>query len=130
MVFGKSFLLVFFTLTKKFVNNLEIADIILRYCHFEWCNETKNKIKAVNGVNSSSSFFSQNENNNNDFDNISIFDDRFKLFIKEQLEKHIDICVKIDLINTVHKIGEIKEAISKSRTLLKIKKTSSCIKMY
>lgn len=114
---------------KKYLNNLEVANIILRHCHIEWCNETKSKIKATSGVHPHSSFMHTNSiTNETDIDNVIVIDDKFKLLIKELLEKHADICIRMEFMGTVHKLGEIKEAISKSRSLLKLKKTSSLIK--
>lgn len=150
--------LMLFSILKKFIsgasfykrkhrNNLEIADIVLRHCHKEWCNETRNKIKKEQSVekkgteSSTNVGVSTNANANlnstpnktnsqntqeevKNIDNITIFDDKFKNLIKEQLEKHADILIKMEFLNSVNKLGEIREVISKSKTLLKIKKES------
>ena len=60
-----------------------------------------------------------------DNDNVLVFEDKFKLFIREQLEKHIDLVISNEFLNSIAKMGEIKEVIGKCKGLLKIKKDSN-----
>lgn len=186
-VLVKKFLVGYSYYRKKHINNLEIANILLKYCHQEYKSKQKfstnseshiksainaiintNIDKASNLLNLSSinppsnlnntvmNFLSgnlNNKNNNNtenkdsvefediedkirqiknsenmivshDIDNVLVFDDKFKLFIKEQLERHIDVVISIEFLNSISKMGEIKEVIGKCKGMLKIKKDS------
>lgn len=120
---------------KKYENNTEVANIVLKHCHTEWFIETRSRLKnqALNEKDNTSKPItptnirknSISEEEKKNLDNIIIFDDKFRMFIKEQLEKHADILIKIEFLNSVTKLGEIKDAIAKSKSMLKIKKESS-----
>jgi hypothetical protein len=130
---------------RKYVNNIEVANIVLRHCHQEWSNETKNKIKTMQNMpgpttptkeqtvtfptnsQQTTSEIKPEYDNDKEIDNIKIYDDKFRLLIKDNLEKHVDILIKIEFLNSVTNLGEIKEAISKSKTLLKVRKNSPLI---
>ena len=60
-----------------------------------------------------------------DIDNINVFDDKFKLFIKENFEKNCDLVISLEFLNTISKMGHIKEVIGKCKRMLKIKKCST-----
>ena len=60
-----------------------------------------------------------------EIENIGVFDDKLKLFIKEQLEKHLDLVISLEFLNSIRKMGEIKEMIGKCNVMLKMKKDSS-----
>lgn len=188
-VFVKKFIVGYSYYKKKHINNLEIANLVLKHCHQEYKSKQKNCINpdshmktALNAIlhgnidNSNSNAndntrnsqpstnisnilsiinstnilnnFGNLENKDNlvefediedkikqikytenvvvshDIDNINVFDDKFKLFIKEQLEKHIDLVISNEFLNSIAKMGEIKEVIGKCKQMLKIKKDS------
>ena len=172
---------------KKHINNLEIANLVLKHCHQEYKSKQKiainsdshmktalNAILQINTDNnninsnynnrsiqissSNVSGVNANSGNNNstinlenkdnivefediedkikqiknsenmvishDIDNVLVFEDKFKSFIKEQLEKHLDLVISNEFLNTIAKMGEIKEVIGKCKGVLKTKKDS------
>jgi len=133
--FSKKFISGIFFYKKKYQNNLEVAKIIMAHCHTEWCS-TSNKEKAKNSstpthnqISYSSETKIKNENEPiKNIETIMIFDDKYKILIKENLEKHSDILIKMEFLKSVKNMGEIIDAISKSKTLLKIKKDSPLYK--
>jgi len=170
----------------KHINNLEIANIVLKHCHQEYKYKLKSTINPEshiksalnnfiqncneNGLNlanfnsypnnsssllgnssySSNNLIYQNNKNENkeivefedieekvrqiknsenmvishDIDNVVVFEDKFRIFIKDQLEKHIDLVLNNEFLNSISKMGEIKEVIGKCKGILKIKKDS------
>jgi hypothetical protein len=174
--------------TKKHINNLEIANLVLKHCHQEYKSKQKyaishdlhimksalnsiingnadnfnsysndnnktvqlipnilNNVNAISWNNSNTNNpenkdniiefediedkirqirYSENMTVSHDIDNVLVFEDKFKLFIKEQLEKHIDLVISNEFLNSIAKMGEIKEVIGKCKGILKIKKDS------
>ena len=74
----------------KHQNNLEIGKIILSNCIKEWRNE--HKVESLN------------ENN---YQDVKIFDDKFKVVIKENLLKHSGILIKDEIFNSITTVGDI-----------------------
>lgn len=183
-VIVKKFLVGYSYYKKKHINNLEIANIVLKHCHQEYKSKQKCAINPdshmkielnatvhanlestnlnsndpkkpiqISQINVNSLNLSANNNNNlenkenivefediedkirqirnsenmvisHDIDNVLVFDDKFKSFIKEQLEKHIDLVISNEFLNSISKMGEIKEVIGKCKGILKMKKDS------
>jgi hypothetical protein len=93
-----------------FQNNSDNKDNVVEF------EDIEDKIKQIRN--------SENMIVSHDIDNVLVFEDKFKLFITEQLEKHIDLVISNEFLNSISKMGEIKEVIGKCKGMLKIKKDS------
>ena len=93
----------------KYESNQEILRIVLEYCLKNWRKQHNQKFKS----------------NNNDYRNVKIFDEKFKVFIKETIEKETNLVfLKEEIFNTVYSLGDIQNELAKCNEVIKIKKTS------
>jgi hypothetical protein len=111
-VITKKFIFGAFYYKKKLTNNVEVANIILEHTYYKWVTEKKRN-ESIDGT---------------DIDLQPITDEKFRILIKEELEKNADIHIKSEFLNSVVTIGEVKSAIMKCKALLKIKKESKLYK--
>ena len=105
--FTKKFIIGMFYYYFKHQNNLEIGKIILSNCIKEWRNE--HKVESLN------------ENN---YQDVKIFDDKFKIVIKENLLKHSGILIKDEIFNSITTVGDIITEMGRCKEVLKIKRAS------
>ena len=96
-------------LERKYINNLEIGRIVLKAGHQEWVKETRNKKKDIQFVDS-------------DIDKITIYDDKYRIFIKNFVERNLKVIIGDDIIKEIKQIGELHDCIAKCSHLLKLKK--------
>jgi hypothetical protein len=106
-----------FFFKKKYCNNQEVAKIILENSYKEWQLEHGKRRSSVDSGTGSSAEI--------DLNSVTLTEEKLRTFIKEQLEKHGDLHIQDDFLNSVKNLGEIKDAISKCKALLKVKKVSS-----
>ena len=107
--FTKKFIIGMFYYKIKYESNQEILRIVLEYCLKNWRKQHNQKFKS----------------NNNDYRNVKIFDEKFKVFIKETIEKETNLVfLKEEIFNTVYSLGDIQNELAKCNEVIKIKKTS------
>jgi hypothetical protein len=118
MVIVKKFLSGMLYYKRKYRNNTEVARIILANSYFNYIDNSKRKNTL------------ETSRNTEDIDlyTIGVNDDKFRTFIKEQLEQHGDLMIQLEFLKSVKTLGEIGDAIAKSKALLKLKKDSSYYK--
>jgi hypothetical protein len=105
--YTKKFIIGMFYYKVKYDSNKEILRIVLEYCLKDW-RKQHGQIKSTI-----------------DFRNIKIFDEKFKFFIKETIEKETNLVfLKEEIFNTVYSLGEIQDELAKCNEIIKIKKTS------
>ena len=91
--FTKKFIIGMFYYKIKYESNQEILRIVLEYCLKNWRKQHNQKFKS----------------NNNDYRNVKIFDEKFKVFIKETIEKETNLVfLKEEIFNTVYSLGDIQ----------------------
>ncbi len=94
---------------KKYINNVEIGRIVLKAGHSEWSAETKNKKKDITFVDT-------------DIDKITIFDEKYRSFMKNFVEKNLRVAISDEYMNKISHLSEFHDCIGKCMHLLKIKK--------
>jgi hypothetical protein len=107
--FTKKFIIGMIYYKTKYESNKEILRIVLEYCLKNWRKQHNQKFKS----------------NNKDYRNVKVFDEKFKVFIKETIEKETNLVfLKEEIFNTVYSLGEIQDELAKCNEIIKIKKTS------
>lgn len=107
--FTKKFIFGMFYYKSKHHHNLEIGRILLEYCNDEWKKQIKTNMKSEK----------------TDWKTVKIYDEKFKVFIKEEFLKHSKIIVKDELFNNIANLGDIQQEMGKSECKFKIKKFSN-----
>lgn len=149
----KKFISGFSYYKNKYENNCEISNIMIHYIYEEWISLKSNSkylkknLKKINFYNQDIEIEKQGEkdkekNDKNKFDSDDILNpiylnisslnfkqmtddiEKIRNFIKEFIEHHLDAVININFLNSIQSISEIKSALEKSQSLLKLQKRS------
>jgi hypothetical protein len=113
LVIIKKFLFGMFYFKRKFINNTEVARIILANSYLNYIDPKRKSLVDLKQMEEI------------DLDIVGITCEKFRLYIKEQLEQHGDLMIQLEFLKATKTLGEIKDAIAKCKALVKIKKESS-----
>lgn len=110
--FSKKFITGINYYKKQYINNLEIARLVINYCNKEnpEYKQRRGSLTEIPQIPDEAHVDSP------------LNDDKFKVYLKEQLEYHADIVIGSEFLSYATSTKEVKEAIGKTRSMLKIKK--------